>query len=213
MNDARPPVSAATRLGLSVAVGLAAMAVSVWVLNPALGVLIGISLTHVVFVAWGWLAFWPMSAKQTSAYARKENFRPAAEELAVVVVSVGCLVGVGSLLVLDDRAATEFAAAVALLGVFGAWASLHLMFATRYAYLYYDVEDGSGIDFNSKIPPAYRDFLYFNYTLGMTYAVSDTNVGAPSIRAVALRHTLLSYVFGAVILASTINLVAGVATG
>ncbi len=46
----------------------------------------------------------------------------------------------------------------------------------------------------------------------MTYAVSDTNVSSPDIRSVVLRQTLLSYVFGAVILASTINLVAQVAT-
>lgn len=47
----------------------------------------------------------------------------------------------------------------------------------------------------------------------MTYQVSDTSVSDSRIRAVALRHCLLSYVFGAVILATTINLVAGIVTG
>jgi len=47
----------------------------------------------------------------------------------------------------------------------------------------------------------------------MTYQVSDTSVTSSDIRAVVLRHTLLSYVFGAVVLASTINLVAGIAAG
>ena len=46
----------------------------------------------------------------------------------------------------------------------------------------------------------------------MTYQVSDTDVSSPRIRSVVLRHSLLSYVFGAVVLASTINLVASVAT-
>lgn len=50
-------------------------------------------------------------------------------------------------------------------------------------------------------------------SLGMTYQVSDTNVTDETIRAVALRHCLLSYAFGTVILATTINLVAGFATG
>jgi uncharacterized membrane protein len=85
------------------------------------------------------------------------------------------------------------------------------MYAARYAYLYYGPPQG-GIDFNSDDPPAYRDFLYFSYNLGMTYQVSDTAVSDSEIRAVVLRHTLLSYVFGAVVLASTINLVAGIAT-
>jgi Protein of unknown function (DUF1345) len=60
----------------------------------------------------------------------------------------------------------------------------------------------------AKVEPTFRDFLYFSYNLGMTYQVSDTNVSSPTIRTVVLRHTLLSYAFGTVILATTINLVA-----
>lgn len=81
---------------------------------------------------------------------------------------------------------------MALIGVFLAWAALHLMYAARYAFLY-DEESGpetttGGIDFNSTAPPAFRDFFYFSYNLGMTYQVSDTDVSSPEIRAVALRH-------------------------
>ncbi len=47
----------------------------------------------------------------------------------------------------------------------------------------------------------------------MTYQVSDTAVSNHHIRAIALRHTLLSYVFGTVVLATTIDLVAGLASG
>jgi uncharacterized membrane protein len=44
----------------------------------------------------------------------------------------------------------------------------------------------------------------------MTYQVSDTAVSSSPIRAVVLRHCLFSYVFGAAILATTINLVVGI---
>ncbi len=47
------------------------------------------------------------------------------------------------------------------------------------------------------------------FTLGMTYQVSDTNITDHTIRSTVLRHTLLSFVFGSVILTTTINLVAG----
>jgi uncharacterized membrane protein len=47
----------------------------------------------------------------------------------------------------------------------------------------------------------------------MTYQVSDTSVSNAAIRAIALRHCLLSYVFGTVILATMINLVLGIVTG
>ena len=43
----------------------------------------------------------------------------------------------------------------------------------------------------------------------MTYQVSDTNLKTRSIRRTALRHALLSYVFGAAIIAVTISAVAG----
>ncbi len=41
----------------------------------------------------------------------------------------------------------------------------------------------------------------------MTFRVSDTDPTAHDVRATALRHALLSYLFGAVIVAVTINLV------
>jgi uncharacterized membrane protein len=43
----------------------------------------------------------------------------------------------------------------------------------------------------------------------MTFQVSDTNLQAKSIRRTAIRHALLSYAFGTVIVAITINIVAG----
>lgn len=74
------------------------------------------------------------------------------------------------------------------------------------------VDPAGGIDFNGHERPAYRDFFYFSYNLGMTYQVSDTSVSSSAIRSVVLRHCLLSYIFGTVILAATINLVAGIVT-
>ena len=44
----------------------------------------------------------------------------------------------------------------------------------------------------------------------MSLGVPDTSVSTTEIRAVVLRHSLLSYIFNAVILATAINLVVGV---
>ena len=43
----------------------------------------------------------------------------------------------------------------------------------------------------------------------MTYQVSDTALENHSIRTEALKHSLLSYIFGTIILAATLNLVVG----
>jgi len=42
----------------------------------------------------------------------------------------------------------------------------------------------------------------------MTFQVSDTELTSSQFRAMVLRHALLAYLFGTVIIALTINLVA-----
>jgi uncharacterized membrane protein len=125
-------------------------------------------------------------------------------------LAVSLVVGVVVMLLVNSSTRNS-AAAIGLIGVFLTWAMLHLMYTTRYAQLYYR-EPVGGIDFNSHDHPSYRDFFYFSYNLGMTYQVSDTDVSSTAIRSVVLRHCLLSYIFGTVILAATINLVAGLVT-
>ncbi|MER5965269.1 DUF1345 domain-containing protein [Streptomyces sp. NPDC002057] len=208
-----PPLLAAVpRLAASAVVGAAAGALVAALTHVPLGVLSGIAVAETVFVVAGWITLWPMDAATTHRNARREEFRPLVEELVVVATAVGGLVGIVVLLLVGRSDLSHAAAATALGGVFMSWAALHMMYAARYAYIFYR-EPGGGIDFNSQVPPRYSDFLYFSYNLGMTYQVSDTNVSSTTIRSVALRHCLLSYVFGASILATTINLVTGIVTG
>jgi len=99
---------------------------------------------------------------------------------------------------------------VGVASVAAAWLVVHTIFTLRYALLYYADSQG-GIDFNQSEAPAYADFAYLAFTIGMTYQVSDTDLKTRAIRATALRQGLLSYLLGAVILAVVVNLVAGLA--
>lgn len=208
------PLPALARLAGALVGGVLAAAVVTWWSDATLGALSGIAMAAGVFVVVGWLTLWPLDAATTRANVRREEFRPVVDELVVVSATLGGIAGVVLLLVIGDSSAGRLPAAVALAAVALSWGALHLMYATRYAYLYYaDLDDaphGSGIDFNAKNPPGYRDFFYFSYNLGMTYQVSDTTVTSAAIRSVVLRHCLLSYAFGAVVLATTINLVVGI---
>ena len=67
------------------------------------------------------------------------------------------------------------------------------------------------IEFNEPDDPQYSDFAYLAFTIGMTFQVSDTNIKTKQIRRIALRHALMSFPLGAVIIATSINLVAGLA--
>ena len=91
-----------------------------------------------------------------------------------------------------------------------AWLVVHTTFTLRYAKLYHDGEAG-GVDFNGDAAPSYADFAYIAFTIGMTFQVSDTSLTSSTMRSNALRHALLSYLFGTVIIATSINIVAGLA--
>ncbi|MEU8761534.1 DUF1345 domain-containing protein [Streptomyces sp. NPDC048659] len=208
----RLPSAAVPRLVGSTVVGaLTGLAVGTLV-RASLGVLSGIAAAETVFVVSGWAVLWPMDAAATHRNVRREDFRPLLAEIAVVSAALSGLIAIVLLLTGADPGTGHAAAATALAGVFMAWAALHLMYATRYADLYYG-EPGGGIDFHSEEPPRFSDFLYFSYNLGMTYQVSDNDVASSAVRAVVLRHCLLSYVFGAGILATTVNLVATLVSG
>ncbi|MET8318899.1 DUF1345 domain-containing protein [Micromonospora sp. NPDC005189] len=86
-----------------------------------------------------------------------------------------------------------------------AWALVNTVFALKYARLYYR-HDG-GIDFKQDDPPAYADFAYVAFTVGMSYAPGENEPTSNRVRRIALGHALLSYTFGTGILAVAVNLV------
>jgi uncharacterized membrane protein len=131
-------------------------------------------------------------------------------EVIVISASMAGLLGVGYLLVASSPPGgqADAAAAVGVGSVVAAWFTVHTVFTVRNGRLYYSDAAG-GVDFNQQEPPDYVDFAYLAFTIGMTYQVSDTALRSRTIRATALRQAMLSYLLGAVILAITINLVAG----
>ncbi|WP_426503539.1 DUF1345 domain-containing protein [Dactylosporangium sp. McL0621] len=186
----------------AVAVGL----VFGWPYAPAAGW----SLAALVYVWHTWLVIGRMSPEQTGAHATREDPGRRATNLIAVMASLASLGGV--LYLLEAGASkgvgADLSAALGIADVAASWLLLHTVYTLRYAELYYTGTPG-GIDFNQDEEPAYADFAYLAFTLGMTYQVSDTDLKTRPIRVTALRHGLLSYLFGAIILATTINLVAG----
>jgi uncharacterized membrane protein len=165
-----------------------------------------------VFLAWTWAQVTGMNAADTEAHAMTEDPGRQSTDVIIIAASVASLGGVVFLLSQAGAGNRPLTAAIGLTSVGAAWIVVHTLFMLRYARLYYTPPHG-GIDFNQDQPPAYREFAYIAFTLGMTYQVSDTALRNSTIRATVLRHTLLSYVLGAVVLAATINLVVGLGTG
>jgi uncharacterized membrane protein len=164
-----------------------------------------------VLLAWVWLTVWPMDTDATAAHATREDPTRAVTDVILLAAAVTSLAAVGFFLLQASSAkgaAQDLLAGVGVATVALSWLLVHTVFTLRYALLYYTGGDG-GVDFNQTTPPRYSDFGYLAFTLGMTFQVSDTDLKTPAIRATALRHALVPYLFGAVILAATVNLVAG----
>jgi uncharacterized membrane protein len=201
------PQTALVRLVMAIVAGVVAGVIGA-LASSALGALIAIAVAAAAFVVPGWATLWRLDADATRLNARREDFRPALNEVVIGGAALTGLAAIVVLLVAGGSHAGALEAAIAAIGAFMSWATLHLLYAAHYAFMYYASDTPGGIDFNSQEPPTYRDFLYFSYNLGMTFQVSDTAVTSSAIRSVVLRHCLLSYVFGLAILATTINLVA-----
>jgi uncharacterized membrane protein len=195
--------------------------------SAALGVVAGIVLAFfspwqfAVLAAWDLVALlmllrvWPRVSRFTPRETRslatyEDDSRPLAE-LLLVSASVASLVGVAFGIVKAHHSDTVLDALLtcaSVLTVSLSWAIVHTVFALRYAHAYYTAPVG-GIDFKSgEYEPDYRDFAYFAFTVGMTFQVSDTDVNSREMRHIVLRHALLSYLFGAVILGLAVNVIA-----
>ncbi|MDF0490623.1 DUF1345 domain-containing protein [Sphingomonas sp. H39-1-10] len=89
-----------------------------------------------------------------------------------------------------------------------AWLFSNTVYALHYAHLYYSEaagKDSGGLDIPECDEPDYWDFLYFSFTLGMTFQTSDVQITSRQLRRVALGHSLAAFVFNLGVLAFTIN--------
>ena len=194
-------------------VGVIVAAIVVAVGQYGIAAAAGWSAACIVYLIWIWTTIGRMDAPTTKAHAYREDPTRTMSDVLLVLASLASLVVTVFVLVLTSRAGgaeADILGAVAILSVVLSWLLIHTLYTLRYAVLYYSGSQG-GISFNQDEPPAYGDFAYLAFTIGMTFQVSDTNISTSVIRMAAIRHALLSYLFGAVILATLVNLVAGFA--
>ncbi|GAB3035605.1 DUF1345 domain-containing protein [Parafrigoribacterium mesophilum] len=191
--------------GVAASIGVAPL--TSWIIAPV----VGWAVAALVYSGWVWLIIGRMDAEATASHATEEDPSRATTDLLIIGASLASLAAVAVILIAghETSAAPQvLLATLAVVSVALSWLLVHTLFTLRYARLYYRGDVG-GINFNQAQPPQYSDFAYLAFTLGMTFQVSDTNIETHAIRSTALRHALLSFVFGSVILATVINLVAG----
>ena len=168
-------------------------------------------------------AIWIMMARATTADMRRRA--QAEDEGRYVVLALSAAVASAILLSIafalhgiHDQAPRDAGASVALavVTILLAWFFMNTMFALHYAHVFYGDADGPadaearGLAFpGRRADPDYWDFLYFSFTIGMTFQVSDVQIKSHRLRRTGLAHGVLAFFFNVVVLALTINIVAG----
>jgi uncharacterized membrane protein len=203
----RPKILSWRRVLTCLGGGLLAAAVTVVAGMPEVAVLVGWAAAAGGLLIEVWRISWPRDPEGTKRLAEEEG-QTRVTDTVVLGAAVASLAAVVEALVRSSTGGAVGVATVVLgvLVVILSWALVNTVFALKYARLYYSGGDG-GIDFGQREPPTYSDFAYVAFTLGMSFAVPDTQVADTSIRKVALGHALLSYLFGTVVIAVAVNLV------
>lgn len=136
----------------------------------------------------------------------------------IVIIATAASLGTVILLIVNRGMsvhAQELVLPVAVSGMFLSWVLVHTIFAIRYAHLFYADDDEhpevhvGGLEFPGGEPPDFLDFAYFSFVLGMTFQVSDVEISSKRLRRLALLHGLISFGYNTVVVALTINLIAG----
>ena len=89
-----------------------------------------------------------------------------------------------------------------------AWLFSNVVCAFHYTHLAYrsaTTADDAGLNFPGTSKPVYWDFIYFSFTLGMTFQTSDVTISDAEIRRFVTLHALGAFVFNIGVLAFTIN--------
>ena len=212
---ARPRLAVATAIGLLVGLAAARLA-------P------GLKLTTDLILGWDALAL-TFNAAALHGMSRQGpaqiRARAAAEDqgraaiLALIIAAVAAsIAAVAAELVLakSTHGLAEAAHVVLAFGTVSAsWLMMQVVFALHYAHQYYDADvarggaDTGGLGFPGRQAPDYWDFLHFSIVIGVASQTADVAFTSKRVRRLGTVHSLVAFAFNTVIVALTINLLAG----
>ncbi len=153
------------------------------------------------------ISLWPVINDGSKASIRRRAAQNDANR-GFLLVLAAVIVAVLLVTIAMELSATQKPSALLIIAtLILAWLFSNTVYALHYAHLYHGQgSSGAGIAFPGKSIPDYWDFLYFAFTLGMTFQTSDVVITSPGIRRVALAQSIASFMFNIGVLAFTINI-------
>ncbi|MEO5648972.1 MAG: DUF1345 domain-containing protein [Ginsengibacter sp.] len=179
--------------------------------------MIGWDTFSLCMILMGWTTFFITDSTQIRAQAKIQDPNRPIIFMIVLIATVASFLAVLLLLVSKKNGdgGAPYRIPIAITGMIFSWFLIHTTFALRYAHIYYGDHKtkinthAAGLEFPEDNMPEYLDFAYFSFVLGMTFQVSDVQVTSKRLRKLVMLHGLLSFGFNTVMIALTINLIAG----
>ena len=170
-----------------------------------------------VYLGLAWWLCIGFDAEGTRKRAQAQDEPSLVLFLVLLTATAACIGAITALMQQSrDLAGTQRGLHIGLsvLALAASWLFIQTIFTFRYAHRYYFEEkqgepDGPGLQFPGGLDPDYFDFLYYAFVVGMTSQVSDVQVTSREMRRLTLVHGVLSFGFNMLILALSINVVAG----
>jgi len=168
------------------------------------------------FILTSWIVFFTRSVPEIIQQANKDDGSRVFVMISILISSFASMFTVLLLMISDDQPPGReiITVIMSIAGMMLSWVMVHTIFTFHYAHLYYDEskDDTPGteaLEFPGEKKPDYIDFAYFAFVIGMTFQVSDVEIGSRKIRRTALAHGLLAFALNTFVVALTINLIAG----
>ena len=110
--------------------------------------------------------------------------------------------------------AQAWSISMAVVTVAASWFLMQVVYALHYAHEYYAADaktgkDASGLLFPGGEAPDYWDFLHFAVVIGVAAQTADVAFTTKPLRRLGTAHSLIAFIFNTLIVALTINLLAG----
>ena len=168
-------------------------------------------------IAMTWITFMITKPQEIREQARVQDSSRSVIFITVLIATLASFLAVLLLLVTKQKFKSEesFHLIVAVAGMVLSWFLIHTIFTLRYAHIFYGDDEenptthAGGLKFPDDKKPDYRDFAYFSFVLGMTFQVSDVQITSKALRRLAMWHGLLAFGYNTIMIALTINLIAG----
>jgi len=167
-------------------------------------VLLGFDVEAVLFL----LLAVPLLSQHDPEDLRRHAAANDANRAMLLAVTAVTMAAILMAVAFELRSATAPAMKLAIVGTLVlAWLFSNSIYALHYAHLYYRRGSKGGLDFSGDSDPDSGDFVYFAFTLGMTFQTSDTAVTTSAMRRAVTLHSFAAFLFNLGVVAFTINVV------